>query len=88
MPSFSDNGKGRKVMLGFVVRRCAKELGHRPTPDEFALWANNQRRDGERYHIFGDRPSRRRPRRSCCAALDRLVTVRSPEVILGQREAS
>lgn len=87
MPSFSDNGKGRKVMLGFVVRRCAKELGHHPTPDEFALWANNQRRDGERYHIFGQAISAEAAK-VMLRSLDRLVTVRSPEVILGQREAS
>ena len=87
MPSFSDNGKGRKVMFGFVVRRCARELGHRPTPDEFALWANNQRRDGERYHIFGQAISAEAAK-VMLRSPDRLVTVRSPEVIVGQREAS
>ena len=25
-----------KMMLGFIVRRCAADLGHTPTPDEFA----------------------------------------------------
>jgi hypothetical protein len=29
-----------KMMLGFVVRRCIVELGHRPTAVEFAAWAN------------------------------------------------
>ena len=29
-----------KMMLGFIVRRCAADIGHTPTPDEFAAWAN------------------------------------------------
>jgi hypothetical protein len=29
-----------RMMIGFVVRRCAVELGHAPTPEEFAAWAN------------------------------------------------
>ncbi len=41
------------MMLGFVVRRCARELGHPPTPEEFAAWANNQEQDGKNYHLFG-----------------------------------
>ena len=32
-----------KMMLGFIVRRCATELGHSPTPDEFATWANGKK---------------------------------------------
>ncbi len=87
MSTRADNAKGRKVMLGFVVRRCARELGHSPTPDEFALWANNQQWDGERYHIFGQAISAEAAK-IMLRSLDRLVTVRSPEVILGQREAS
>ena len=35
----SKNGEA-KMMLGFIVRRCAADLGHAPTPDEFAKWAN------------------------------------------------
>ena len=87
MSSYAHNGKGQKVMLGFVVRRCAKELGHSPTPDEFALWANNQKLDGERYHIFGQAISPEAAK-IMLRSLDRLVTVRSPEVIVGQPEAS
>lgn len=79
--------KGRKVMLGFVVRRCARELGHHPTPDEFALWANNRRVDGERYHIFGQAISAAAAQ-VMLRRLDRLVTVRSGEVILGQTDGS
>jgi hypothetical protein len=42
-----------KMMLGFVVRRCAAAVGHDPTPEEFAAWANNQR-DGHRtFRLFG-----------------------------------
>lgn len=79
--------KGRKVMLGFVVRRCAREIGHHPTPDEFALWANNRRADGERYHIFGQAISAEAAQ-VMLRRLDRLVTVRSGEVILGQTDGS
>lgn len=79
--------KGRKVMLGFVVRRCARELGHHPTPDEFALWANNRRADGERYHIFGQAISAEAAQ-VMLRRLDRLVTVRSGEVILGQLDGA
>jgi len=28
------------MMIAFVVRRCTVELGHAPTPAEFAAWAN------------------------------------------------
>lgn len=79
--------KGHKVMLGFVVRRCAREIGHHPTPDEFALWANNRRADGERYHIFGQAISAEAAQ-VMLRRLDRLVTVRSGEVILGQTDGS
>jgi hypothetical protein len=36
-----------KMMLGFVVRRCAVALGHAPSPEEFAAWANRYA-DGDR----------------------------------------
>ena len=42
-----------KVMLGFIVRRCAADLGHPPTPDEFARWANGQSYGGKRFCLFG-----------------------------------
>jgi hypothetical protein len=39
------------MMIGFVVRRCTVELGHAPTPAEFAAWANaSETRDA---HVFG-----------------------------------
>jgi hypothetical protein len=46
------NGEA-KVMLGFIVRRCATDIGHVPTPDEFARWANGQHFGGKRYCLFG-----------------------------------
>lgn len=42
-----------KMMLAFVVRRCAVQLGREPTPEEFAHWANNYAEDGRTYHLFG-----------------------------------
>ena len=46
------NGEA-KMMLGFIVRRCAAELGHTPSPDEFAEWANQQGQNGKSYCLFG-----------------------------------
>jgi len=42
-----------RIMLGFVVRRCAVALGHPPTPQELMEWANDQRDSRGRYRIFG-----------------------------------
>ncbi len=39
-----------RMMIAFVVRRCTIELGHRPTPAEFARWANAQKGTGR---LFG-----------------------------------
>jgi hypothetical protein len=41
------------MMLGFIVRRCAADLGHAPTPDEFAVWANGQGASGPSHCLFG-----------------------------------
>lgn len=42
-----------KMMLGFVVRRCAVAVGHEPSAEEFAAWANNHK-DGDRtVYLFG-----------------------------------
>ena len=42
-----------KMMLGFVIRRCAVAVGHEPSPAEFAHWANAYP-DGKRtVHLFG-----------------------------------
>jgi hypothetical protein len=42
-----------KMMLGFIVRRCATDLGHSPSPDEFAAWANGRTANGGSYCLFG-----------------------------------
>jgi hypothetical protein len=43
-----------KMMIGFVVRRCAVELGRAPTPAEFAHWANTYRdEEGRHARVFG-----------------------------------
>ena len=42
-----------KMMLGFIVRRCAADIGHTPTPDEFAKWANGFHHHGKRLCLFG-----------------------------------
>ena len=51
-PNNGKNGEA-KMMLGFIVRRCAAELGHTPSPDEFAAWANRQKQNGKSYCLFG-----------------------------------
>ncbi len=42
-----------KMMLGFIVRRCAADLGHAPTADEFADWANGRAANGASHCLFG-----------------------------------
>jgi hypothetical protein len=44
-----------KMMLGFVVRRCAVAVGHEPSAEEFARWANAQQ-DGDRTFCLFGRP--------------------------------
>jgi hypothetical protein len=44
-----------KMMIGFVVRRCTVEVGHKPSPEEFAAWANNYN-DGDRTCSLFGRP--------------------------------
>ena len=49
-----DNKNGdAKMMLGFIVRRCAADIGHNPTPDEFAKWANGENKKGNHFCLFG-----------------------------------
>jgi hypothetical protein len=47
------NQSPNRMMLGFIVRRCAADLGHTPTPDEFAGWANGHGRNGDSHCLFG-----------------------------------
>ena len=42
-----------KMMLAFVVRQCAVELGHVPDAAELAEWANNRRGFAGSYRVFG-----------------------------------
>lgn len=42
-----------KIVLGMVVRECAVELGHDPSPREFARWANHQRDGRGDFCLFG-----------------------------------
>jgi len=49
----TSRGDQNKLMLGFILRRCAVELGHAPTPDEFAAWANEQKQNGKSFCLFG-----------------------------------
>jgi hypothetical protein len=42
-----------KMMLGFVVRRCANAIGHNPSPEEFTAWANTYREEGRAVYLFG-----------------------------------
>ena len=46
------NGES-KMMLGFIVRRCAADIGHTPTAVEFTKWANGQYPSGKRFCLFG-----------------------------------
>jgi hypothetical protein len=49
----AEGGEPLRMMLGFVVRQCARRLGHAPRPEELAEWANNQRDERGCYRIFG-----------------------------------
>jgi len=42
-----------KMMLGFVVRECTVALGHAPSPQELAQWANHQQDDRGEFCLFG-----------------------------------
>jgi len=42
-----------KMMLGFVVRRCTVAVGHEPSAEEFAAWANMQQEGDRTFCLFG-----------------------------------
>ncbi len=63
-------------MLGFLVRRCAREIDHNPTPKEFAEWANNRKDNGHAYNLFG-KAITPHAAEVMLRKLGRLVTVRS-----------
>ncbi|HEY2986512.1 MAG TPA: hypothetical protein VGL11_02230 [Candidatus Binatia bacterium] len=73
-----------KMMLGFIVRRCACEIGHPPTPEEFAEWANNQKRDGRRYSLFGKQISAAAAK-IILSQPGRLVSARLEAIVKGLR---
>jgi hypothetical protein len=75
MDSIQDSKNATKMMLGFIVRRCAAELGHNPSPDEFAAWANEQKLNGQRCCLFG-KPISPSIARVMISQPSRLVTVR------------
>jgi hypothetical protein len=72
------------MMLGFIVRRCACAIGHPPTPEEFAEWANNQERDGRRYSLFG-KPISASAARLILNHPGRLVTASLESIVRGLR---
>jgi hypothetical protein len=65
-----------KMMIGFVVRRCIVELGHRPSPAEFAAWANRENEVHQMHCVFG-RPISEDEARLILKHQARLVTARS-----------
>lgn len=44
-PAVAEQSGEGKIMLGFLVRRCAHAIGHEPSPEEFAAWANTFREE-------------------------------------------
>jgi hypothetical protein len=71
----ADASEPLRIMLGFVVRQCARYLGHPPDPEELAEWANNQRDERGVYRIFG-RPISTEEARVILRHPERLVTIR------------
>jgi hypothetical protein len=53
MPEARAKNGDVKMMLGFIVRRCAADIGHTPSADEFAKWANGYHQHGKRLCLFG-----------------------------------
>lgn len=67
-----------KMMLGFVVRRCAVTLGHEPSPEEFAAWANAHTDGGRTFSLFG-RPISVREAHAILRHPARLVSARGAQ---------
>ena len=80
--SMTQNGNASRLMLGFIVRRCAREIGHPPSPEEFADWANSQEKNGQRYSLFG-RPISPSVARIILRHPGRLVTARLESIVKG-----
>jgi len=82
--SATDQSQRNKMMLGFIVRRCARDIGHPPTPEEFAEWANNQEDNGRRYSLFGH-PISASAARIILRHPGRMVTARLEAIVRGLR---
>ena len=65
-----------RMMIGFVVRRCAVDLGRPPTAAEFAQWANHRGTNGTDSALFG-RPITEAEARVILSHQARLVTAKS-----------
>jgi hypothetical protein len=72
-PEATNIQPAQKMMLGFIVRRCAADLGHAPTPDEFATWANGGC-NGYSHCLFG-KPINAAAAKVMLGQPSRLVTV-------------
>jgi hypothetical protein len=78
--NFSSSNNRNKVMLGFIVRKCIMDIGHTPTADEFAAWANDQEENGHRYSLFG-KPISLSTAKVMIRHPERLVSVRSESIV-------
>ena len=65
-----------KMMLAFVIRRCAVEIGHAPSAAEFAAWANGLNGYRHRRSVFG-RPISELEARIILKHQSRLVSAKS-----------
>jgi hypothetical protein len=72
------NGSTRlpRMMIGFIVRRCAVDLGRSPNAAEFAAWANEQN-DGDRPFCLFGRPIDEREAAVILKHRARLVSAKS-----------
>ena len=82
--NMTGEGSKNRLMLGFIVRRCAREIAHPPTPEEFAAWANGREENGQRYSLFG-RPISPSTARIILRHPGRLVTARLESIVKGAR---
>ena len=78
--NMTGESNNNRLMLGFIVRRCAREIGHPPSPEEFADWANSQEKNGQRYSLFG-RPISPSAARIILRHPGRLVTARLESIV-------
>lgn len=82
--NMTGESNNNRLMLGFIVRRCAREIGHPPTPEEFAAWANSREENGQHYSLFG-RPISPSTARIILRHPGRLVTARLESLVKSSR---